>query len=57
MHVLSRIQGMKTIHQYASKLYQSRFQALYPADSLVMLQSDFACYGNQPDVHKQVVYR
>jgi hypothetical protein len=57
VHVLSRIQGMKTIHQYASKLYQSRFQALYPADSLVMLQSDFACYGNQPDVHKQVVYR
>lgn len=55
VHVLSRVQGISTIRQYGRMLYTTRYEALYPADSLAIRDHKFHCYRDQPDLYDREV--
>lgn len=55
VHVLSRIEGIKTIRQYAQRLYRARYSVLYPADSLLIAGTSFHCYRDEEVYSKEVL--
>eukprot|EP01031_Cornospumella_fuschlensis_P026490 gene26490-32014_t len=48
VHVLSRVYGVTSMYQYGRKLYKSRYQALYPLESVLVQNNEFKCYKDNP---------
>ncbi len=56
-HVLSRIEGITSIHNFAQRLYKSRYSLLYPENSLLMQNNKFDCFADRPEFHEEVIRR
>ena len=65
IHILSRLviasrtsitmQAMATPKLFSRWLYTTRYQFLYPENSLVMMKNKFVCYRDDPSLHSSIV--
>jgi hypothetical protein len=56
-HVLSRLHGIKDISKYSKNLYLSRYELLFPKESLFMQKNlqQFKCYKNKKSFYNSLI--
>jgi hypothetical protein len=56
-HILSRLHGIKDISKYSKNLYLSRYELLFPKESLLMQKNlkQFKCYKNKKSFYNSLI--
>eukprot|EP01035_Chromulina_nebulosa_P021270 gene21270-27561_t len=57
VHILSRVQGVKSPKQFANSLYLNRYSSLFPIDSLFLQKEEqnFDCFADQPEITQKLL--
>eukprot|EP01038_Epipyxis_sp_PR26KG_P008472 gene8472-11454_t len=55
VHVLSRVNLIKTIRKYSRQLYKSRFSHIYPENGLFLQKNTFSCYNDEVELQQSII--
>lgn len=55
VHILSRIDGIKSIFKYSRRLYEARYKSLYPENGLFLQQNKFICLRDDSEQYNSII--